>query len=217
MTARVYNIAVLQGTTFKRTFTFKYSLCLCADLVPSTTTPPSSISVKPLPIDLPVGYIIEINLNNCDLVELEVAVAASQGDRTVQIVPYTGTTRVRKSTVVPILPIDLTGLSWRASIRNAVLDEELMDFTFNIPDPTQGVVEMIGDALTTEALPSNANYFDIPLFYCEPLSIQKEENFENEDVWNAAYFWDLESEDGSGEVVKRVYGRVWVVAEYTKS
>lgn len=216
MSTRVYNITILQGTTFTRTFTFTHAITLCEDLVPSTTSPPTTLLVKSLPVDLAAGTIIDIELDSCTLVQLELSAAASVGDRILNIVPYTGTTRVRKNRVVPVAPIDLTGLTWRASLRDASTDTELLDFTFNIPDPTQGVVEVIGDAVSTAALTPNASFFEIPIFYPTPLSVQLQENFEDQAIWESAYFWDLESEDGSGVVVRRVYGRAWVVTEYTR-
>lgn len=218
MGINVYNILINKGETYVQTFRFRHALKLAKDLTPSTTSPPTTLSVCALPIELPAGYIIEFPISgSCETIDLEVATTALLGDEEITIVPYTGTRRLRCGTSTAILPLDLTGLTWRGSVRTAEDDAaSLIDFSFSVPAPTDGSVEMSASATLTASLESNVRFDEIPCFYEEPLSIQQEANFEDEAIYDAAYFWDLEYEDQLGNVARKFYGRCWVVWESTQ-
>ena len=218
MGTSVYNLLIQKGETFTRSFRFRHTLELSKDVIPSASLPPTTIAVKQLPVALPVGYTIQFPIQgSCATIDLEVATAAPLGAEVITILPYTSTRRLRCGTTTAILPIDLTGLIWRAAIRDAEdSDAPLLSFTFSVPVPESGVVEMTASALLTAATESNARFDEIPCFYETPLSIQSATNFADQEVYNRAYFWDLESEDVGGNVSRKLYGRCWIVWESTR-
>lgn len=202
----------------QQTFRFLHTLIVRKDFRPNTTTPPTILEVEQLPIALPDGYVIKFPIpKSCETIDLIVDGGASLGDTQIPIEPYTGTKRLSCKTTTKILPVNLTGVTWRGAIRTGEADTlPLLTFDFVTTDPLSGIVTMSADAIDTAALPSNCRFDELPLYYETPLSIQKAENFEDQAVYNAAYFWDAEYEDTAGVVTRQFYGRVWVPWESTQ-
>lgn len=215
MGTSVYNILIQKGETFKRSFRFLHTLELAKDLIPSATAPPTQLFVKQLPVELPVGYVIQFPIpGTCNTIDMVVATTALVGSEVITIAPFTGTRRLRCGTTTSILPINLTGLTWRGAVRAAEDDTTpLITFSFATPVPLSGVVEMSASSALTAEIASNARFDEIPCFYEEPLDIQARANFVDQAVYDAAYFWDLECENAMGEVTRKLYGRCWVIWE----
>lgn len=212
-----YNLVIAQGKTFKRTWLFRSSVTLSQDLIPSTTLPPTSISVLPLTHPVASGKILKFpqrssaSLGSCITTDLIVTTSALPGDTTIFILPYTGTSRLPcKTSVAPneLMPLNDIALV-RGQVRALYADTSpLLTFNFNL-QPSIGAIEQVATAIDTALLPANCIYSDVPKFPQDNTAWDKS-------VFRKAYFWDAEIVRVSGDVDEFVEGRCWVKSEATK-
>ena len=107
-----------------------------------------------------------------------------------------GATLLRTISVVEdSLPKDLTGWTARSQVRRSATSSLLFEIPCTIADAVGGVVEMSMTAAATSAIPTpNGTAYNA----------------------RAVYVYDLEIDNGSGEVIRLLNGSCFVSPEVTK-
>lgn len=207
------NLVIPQGTTFTKTVVLRHGLRLARDLRSNIQTPPTSITIVPLPIDLPSGYKLSFPLSGCNFVDLVTTAITPIGSDTVPIQPYTGKANLACNSTANTLPINLTGETWRGACRKTYEDATpLFNWSF-IVDPLIGRIVGTVSATATTAIALTKKeriiYSDIPKDY------QLEKNFRPE-IWAKAWFYDWERVLPDGRIDRVFEGRLWMTSEATR-
>jgi hypothetical protein len=208
MSPQTLNLVIPQGTTLVKTFRFQHQLVLAKDLVPSISSPPTTLKINPLPVDLPSGYPLTFPLTGCDTVELITSGITAAGSQTVNIAPYAGTQALKCGASAATLPKDLTGQVWTGASKADYRLNKILQFSF-LMTPLSGLITMKALASDTALLTPNCQYDQLPA----PADQQKQIAYPA-DVWAKAYFWDAEYIFG-GDTTRVLQGRLFVPAEAT--
>ena len=211
MPVQTLNLIIPQGTTLEMPFVQRHQLVLARDLIPNTTTPPTSIKIRAMSIDLPSGYVLPFPdpSGGCDDVELTTTSLTTAGSTTAAIQAYTGAKSLKCTSKAPTLPRNITGQAWsgaaKADYRSS---EKILQFSFTL-DPLIGLTTMIATSAATASLASNCRYDQLPA----------EKDWQNNAAFDAkilaaAYYWDAEYE-WAGKVTRALQGRLFVPAEAT--
>lgn len=203
------NIVIPQGTTFIKTFEFRHRLELAKDLIPSVSTPPIAISIKPLAVDIPAGTRLKFPLEGCDYIELESATVTPSGADIVMIQPYAGTESLPCRSAANVSPKNLTGQSWRGAAKADYRLATILNFDFELT-PLDGRVMIKAAAIDTAVVLANCQYDELP----STADLQNKSRVDLA-LWKKAYYWDAEYQTPTGEVFRVFQGRLWVSAEAT--
>jgi hypothetical protein len=211
MAVQTLNLIIPQGTTLERPFVQRHQLVLARDLIPNTTTPPTSIKIRAMSIDLPSGQVLTFPdpAGGCDDVELITTSITTAGSTTAAIQAYTGTKSLKCASKAPTLPRNITGQVWSGAAKSDYRSsEKILQFSFTL-DPLIGLTTMIATSAATASLASNCRYDQLPV----------EKDWQNNAAFDtkilaAAYYWDAEYE-WAGKVTRALQGRLFVPAEAT--
>lgn len=208
MAPQTLNLVIPQGTTLIKNFRFQHRLELAKDLIASVTSPPASIKIKPLAIDLPSGYSLIFPLSGCDEIELITSSITLAGSKSVAVVPYIGTQGLKCGAAANTLPKDLTGQVWSAAAKIDYRLEPVLRFAFSLT-PLAGLVTMKALSTDTQPLASNCRYDQLPADHDR----QKQSAYAPE-IWAKAYYWDAEYQY-LGDTFRALQGRLFVPAVAT--
>lgn len=206
---------------FELTLEFRHGLELVRDLIPNPTTPPTSITITPLPIDLPSGYTLQFPGSGCETIDIVTSAITTAGSKTASIVPYTGTKKITCGKSAETLPKDITGQVWTGQCRRKYADvTESFNWTFTI-NPLLGQVTGTVDRALTSALTftdkDRVIFSDIPEeYYSDPFLNVENLSLLDPKFLAKAFFWDWECQLPSGKRKRAFNGRVWITSEVTK-
>jgi hypothetical protein len=202
------HLIIPQGTSVIEPFQIVHSVRLTAAFVLSLPAPPSSISVYPLSIALPAGYLLVFRVGD-KTVELTTAQPADIGAKSISIAPHTGTVGIPANSVAGTLPRDLTGMIWSGAVKaDYRVPEKILQFTFDIT-PLSGLIIMRASYADTAQMRPNCTYEQLP-----PETRQQEKTAYDPAVWAKGYYWDAEYLK-AGEIFRVFQGRLFVPAEAT--
>lgn len=211
MATQILNLVIPQGTTLELPFIQRHLLQLSKDLAPSPADPPTTISIKPMPIDLPAGQqlVFADPAGGCDDVKIVTTAIIPAGSTEAMIASYTGTKQLRCGSSAPTLPRDITGQMWSAAAKVNYHGQKLLEFSF-AANPLIGLVTMTASHIATAQLTANCRYDQLPV---SPKDWQKKTSFDPK-IWDKGYYWDAEYEQ-SGRITRVLQGRLFVPAEAT--
>lgn len=215
------NLVIPQGETFELSFEFRHGLDLVRDLIPNATTPPTAITIAPLPIDLPSGFNLQFPGSGCETIDLVTAAITTAGSSTVAIAPYTGTKKIACGKQAQTLPEDLTGQVWTGQCRRKYGDTtEVFDWTFTINPLLGQVTGSVDHALTSAIIFTDKNrvsYSDIPKnYYSAPFLEVDDWTLLDPKFFAKSFVWDWERQLPSGKPERVFNGRAWITSEVTR-
>jgi hypothetical protein len=206
-----FNLSISQGATYGPIVFKLRNTIVLSDAAAIGAT---SVAVSPLAQNVTSGATLTFGT-----IPVVTSASASIGDRTISVVALTEA--LTKGLVAKGDPIDLTGKSARAQIRQQFTDAApLASFTCSILSPaTLGEVSISLPSTTSATLPANINP-DKSDDIADLQAVTFPSTTENKLFLPgfAPYYWDLElySSDVVPVVDRYIYGRVVVTAEVTR-
>lgn len=200
----VLHLIIPRGVDFIHTVELLHGLVLTEDLSPGSAL----INIQPLPIDLPANFTLKF-VTGSGTTSLVTTAVTLAGATTVQVMPYTGLSKLVGGVVAKTLPKDLTGQIWKGQVRRTYTDiDPLIELDFTI-SPLNGLITIKAPKSKTLLLPPNSTYSELPTN-----NLDRNSGF-TENVWRQGYVWDCEYAL-SGTTYRAFQGRVWVSWDVTK-
>lgn len=192
----IVDLVIRRGVDFARTFELRHGLILRGLVVKGAT----AIRFDPMAIDLPANTALNFVDASGVETQLTTSAIAPAGVRMVSINAYTGSTRIINGAVAPTLIKDLTGYTWKSSVKITYLENARKLTLSTTTDSAAGLVTVSATAAQTWSLPPNASDIEVDDYQRRAITSQ--------DFLQRSYFWDLEGYFG-GESHRLLSGRAW--------